>query len=173
MKRINKTTRGNLGAPRASHLGICDDVIDDTWGKEDGQEASEEAQFVCRECSSTFTWKEDLRSHMILIHSESCWRCPKISEVMISPAEFSEHFNSHHTPTQLKVSSVITDKPEKSAGCVSEYQASLTLVASVVTKSLQRSQLSQHVKVQHPTSFWPCKHCDLLKYSDRSLRFQL
>lgn len=160
------------GWTEADHAspGFCDVDNDETCDNEDS-EASGEPEFLCNVCSSTFTWKEDLRSQMILIHSEKCWRCSKYSEVMMSPSEFSERFKTHAAPaaSESVISSEIKNKisPEKPSG--SElFQLNCFHCDQ---KFVNHSELSDHVKVHHPSSFCPCENCDLLKYSGKCLHF--
>lgn len=143
---------------------------------------------TCSECQSTFTSRDDLITHLILFHSEKCWRCPQCSEVMLSPDEFSEHFKTHDTPppaTQESVEpptfkfdlkSIVTlqEPPEITVPKVRTRTPVATYKFDCFRcdkkfKSLK--PLTNHVRIKHPSSYWPCEHCGLLKYSEESLLY--
>lgn len=140
-------------------------------------------KFPCSKCQAPFHTKDDLVSHLFLLHSVKCWKCPKCSEVMLNSQEFSEHFKMHKGSQSSKNSEMTGETSSSKAPPVKAE--TISVVASVIKTGLKfncfrcnqnferLASLTEHVKIKHPASYWPCVHCQLLKYSESSLQFHL
>lgn len=140
---------------------------------------------TCQECQSTFSRKDDLITHLILFHPENCWKCPTCSEVMLTPHELSEHFKRAH-PAPVPVpqpSNLILKNDSKTVKAKVKAPTQIVLAVAMPKPVLRFNclrcdrkfktlrSLSNHVRIKHHTSYWPCEHCRLLKYSESSLAF--
>jgi len=138
------TPQGHCDICSAGPFKTCAGFVKTHWipthsRKADGQSKN----YICDECPATFKIKRGLEFHRANKHSETpvskqCQFCQKIFSNQLS---LNGHLNRFH-------------KNEGRFSCL-----------RCEWKAPSQEELKAHVKVEHPSQYFPCETCGVLKYS--------